>query len=60
MTFTDDDLKRWKKTHWGDDSKALLIRLEAAEAYAEFRLRFCSGHDGEKEKLEAWRKACGK
>lgn len=73
MTFTDDDLKRLKIQSEAElpadvdgdlimvtELKAFISRLEAAEAYAEFRIRFSAGHDGEKEKLEAWRKAAGK
>jgi hypothetical protein len=43
----------------GEDFYALLHRLECAETYAEFRLDFPSGHDGELERLEAWRKSKG-
>lgn len=68
MSFTNDDLKQLRDklngmyTDWELEGliDALLARLEAAEAYAEFRLCFSSGHDGEKEKLEAWYKAAGK
>lgn len=60
--FTDEDLKRLK----GDigemesvrypylDVKALIARLECAEAYAEFRLIFSAGHDGERKVLNKW------
>jgi hypothetical protein len=82
MPFTDDDLKRLKedmsRPFWAisqDNVKALLARLEAAEAMIEYT------HDDEDcpktftaipekdrkpcqcgldEKYEAWRKACGK
>lgn len=73
MQFTDEDLRRlkeamnsegrpfgWSYGYNPAQIRSLLARLEAAEVYAEFRLYFPSGHDGEKEKLEAWRKESGK
>lgn len=71
ISFTDDDLKylkkeSTKKAYWlpvgleeDKNVRLLIARLECAEAYAEFRIRFSSGHDGEKEKLEAWEKSKG-
>ncbi len=68
MKFTDGDLHQLKTelnqggqdiAIWAPCLQALLHRLECAEAYAEFRIRFSSGHDGEKEKLEAWEKSKG-
>lgn len=73
MKFTDEDLQELIKrlnyhasiSDWSDgpfkcsELFALLARLEAAEAYGAFRIRFSSGHDGEKEKLDAWRESKG-
>ena len=69
MNFTDDDLQMVRdnlsrKIHQVTFNvlaiKSLINRLEAAEAYAKFRLRFPAGHDGEKDLLDVWRKASGK
>ncbi len=58
MTFTDDDLKRLKKTWCGmnipmDKMQALLARLESAEKCVDA----CGCFTPE---YEVWRKACGK
>ncbi len=68
MTFTDADLKRFRKDHVDHDSdmseiweetikmKALLARLEAAEECIQ-----ALGPEYMSDKLvEAWRKAAGK
>lgn len=70
MIFTDENLRQFKEeiplsNMYGRlliknagrpdfDLSALIHRLECAEAYAEFRLRFSSGHDGENQVLDKW------
>jgi hypothetical protein len=63
MAFTDEDLKWWRQEHSSPMSKALLARLDAAEAIGRY---IDSRHHewinvSEIEPLgEAWRKACGR
>lgn len=71
MTFTDDDLNKFKGT-FGEDRtiKRLLARLEAAEKVIEritdMHYEDCHELDGGKcdcgtdRALKSWRKACGK
>lgn len=69
-TFTDDDLKRWRKELadgfavkrtplyriFGTEMDALLARLEAAEKVIEA----CGQELNVSKPYEAWRKAAGK
>lgn len=64
--FTDEDLKRLKKAKGNvflpDEIKAILDRLEAAEAVCENILAECDTwtHKSTLLLIEAWRKATGK
>jgi hypothetical protein len=66
VTFTDDDLKRYKnhdyslpqQASWNDAIDALLARLEAAEHF--INTNFMTTEWKDQPCYKAWRKACGK
>lgn len=66
MTFTDEDLARWKAFHEYSavpslsEAKALIVRLEAAERCAAALAVIQELNHGHCRRLDEWCKAAGK